>query len=388
MRDVLSKVTHRGFFNSGTQFFTALFLVIFCHAAVASENYADTLLARKPLKIKGEWPASPLRVSDYVIRFEDTVGVTHRINRLLGEDGVPLGYVSHIETPVCSDTLCNLMDIRMFWTLAGSYWAYDTITRKPLTKNDHLKFDAKDYEKLHELLQDEQSILRRRHKDDLFDKEAKRVSKVVDAVTGATAKEVKEAAVDGAVYSSFTIYHLVHSQLAAVIRDDVRKHLLKDLAPKLSRSDKVDERIFFFKELDDSQVARYVPDMVATILPAIPRDRLFIMKKIPDSSWSQPEVQVPVAQMADRLDIHSLSHFLNQLKETEQLSLECLRPLSRLSAGLTLNQLKTYMILLDREDRFAGDPAIRKELEATASRPDYRYRDILSTFLNKKKLTP
>ena len=91
------------------------------------------------------------------------------------------------------------MNIRVFWDLSGGYWGFDTIPGRPLTKNDHLDFNQEDYQKLHELLLDEQSILKRRHKDDLFDKEEKRVSQVVDAVTGATSKEVKEAVVDGAV---------------------------------------------------------------------------------------------------------------------------------------------------------------------------------------------
>lgn len=363
-------------------------LAVLWSFCLSARDGADTVRVRHPLKVNGTWPEYPLYAGDASIRFEDTLGVMHRIGRLTGKDGTPEGYVSHIETPVCSDTLCNLMDIRMFWTLSGSYWGYDTIPRKPLTKNDHLKFDAKDYEKLHELLMDEQSILRRRHKDDLFDKEARRVSKVVDAVTGATAKEVKEAVVDGAVYSSFTIYHLVHSQLAAVIRDDVRKNLLPGLADKLINSARADERIFLIKELSEEQVPAYTAKMVETIPMAVPRDRLYIMKKLPSAAWNRQDVQVPVAAMAEHLDIHSLSHFLNQLKTADTLHTECLRKLSERLPYFSVNQVRTYLSLLEKEAGFLRDPVIVKAVKKAATDPAYQYRSYLDSFLAKNQLLP
>lgn len=348
----------------------------------------DTLVRKLPLKVKGAWPAYPLSISDFAIRFEDTLGVTHTISRLVNENAVPEGYVSHIETPVCSDTLCNLMDIRMFWTLAGGYWGYDTIPKKPLTKNDHLKFDEKDYQKLHELLLDEQSILRRRHKDDLFDKEAKRVSQVVDAVTGATAKEVKEAVVDGAVYSSYTIYHLVHSQLAAVIREDVKNHLMDRLGDRLSSSDKIDERIFFIRELEPGEVVKYKDRVVETIPRAVPRDRLYIMKKMPQVLWEDKEVQLKVAGMAGELDIHSLSHFLNQLKMTRTVSPECLRSLSRLVSGFTVNQVKAYLSLLEKNETSLRDAVILDAIRKAAADPGYQYGAFLNAFLARHGTAP
>ncbi len=361
--------------------------VLWSFSLCARDGIADTVRVRQPLKFSGSWPAHPLYAADASVRFEDTLGVVHRIGRLTDSKAVPQGYVSHIETPVCSDTLCNLMDIRMFWTLSGSYWGFDTIPRKPLTKNDHLKFSEKDYEKLHELLMDEQSILRRRHKDDLFDKEAKRVSNVVDAVTGATAKEVKEAVVDGAVYSSYTIYHLVHSQLAAVIREDVRKHLLPGLAEKLINSDKVDERIFLIRELEEGQLPDYTGKMVETIPMAIPRDRLYIMKKLPSASWNRKDVQVPVAGMAEFLDIYSLSHFLNQLKAADTLYVDCLRKLSERLPYFSVNQIRTYLSLLERDQSFLKDPAIVKAVKETAADPGYQYRSYLDSFLAKNQLS-
>lgn len=366
---------------------SAIALILLFFIALPQSLLADTLIVKPPLKVSAKWPSYPLRVSEIVIRFEDTVGVTHHIARMLDESARPVGYVSHIETPVCSDTLCNLMDIRMYWTLAGGYWGYDTIRGKPLTKNDHLEFVAADYQKLHELLLDEQSILRRRHRDDLFDKESTRVSQVVDAVTGATAKEVKEAVVDGAVYSSYTIYHLVHSQLAAVIRDDVKANLLDDIGDYLIRSDKIDERIFFIRELKDGRLTEYLDEIVGTIPPAVPRDRLYIMKKIPAANWEDPGLQSQLAAMVKELDIHSLSHFLNQLKAARNLNPESLRNLSEGIPGFTANQVRAYLALLERDKQVLQDQKILEAIRSGAAQPDFQHAVFLKAFLEKNGLT-
>jgi len=339
---------------------------------------------RVPLKVKGDWPEYPLTAGQKEIVFEDTIGVTHRIRMLLRQDGTPEGYVSRIETPVCTDTLCALADISMFWTLAGTYWAFDTIPTKPLTKNDHIKFNTKDYDKLHELLQDEQSILRRRHKDDLFDKEVKRVSQVVDAVTGATAREVKEAVVEGAVYTSFTLYHLVHSQLAAVIREDAKKNVLPVLKEKLLHSPKTDERIFYIRESPEEHLRENIGPIVETIPVAVPRDRLYIMKKLPVDLWEKEEVQVYIARKAAELDVHSLSFYLNQLKSAKTVHAGSLRYLSEVLDGFSVNQLRTYLALLEKAPGLLKDSAVLANIRKTAANPGYQYSSYLKSFLSKQ----
>jgi hypothetical protein len=348
--------------------------------------FADSLTLKPPLKVKGEWPSQKLNVSEIVIRFEDTIGVTHHIGRILDESFQPIGYASHIETPVCSDTLCNLMDIRMYWTLAGTYWGFDTIPGKPLTKNDHLEFVEADYQKLHELLMDEQSILRRRHKDDLFDKESTRVSQVVDAVTGATAKEVKEAVVDGAVYSSYTIYHLVHSQLAAVIREDVKRNLFDQVGEHLIRSERVDERMFFIRELKADQMTRYLDEIVKTVRQAVPRDRLYVMKKIPLENWKEQGLQSGIAAMVKELDVHSLSHFLNQLKDAGLIHPVAVRSLGEGLPGFTANQVKAYLALVELDRSLVYDEQILSAIKLGADLPDFQHAVYLKAFLQKHRI--
>ncbi|MCO5241865.1 MAG: hypothetical protein M9904_17620 [Chitinophagaceae bacterium] len=356
-------------------------LLITLFPLVSAATTCDTI----PLKVNGNWTDKNIRHSEHTILFEDTLGIVHHISLMVDNDNIPELFTSHIETPVCSDSLCNLMNIRIYWTLSGNYLGFDTIPGKPLTKNDHLNFNGEDFQQLHRLLCDEQSILRRRHKDDLFDKEATRVSQVVDAVTGATSKEVKEVTVDGAVYSSYTIYHLVHSQLSGVIKRYVTDSLLTLLDKRLSTSDRVDERIFFWQQIPAARFPQYQKEITETIEMASPKDRLFVMKKTPGEMWANPDFIVRIAGIGEQLDVYSLSHFLSQLKSTPTIPAACLSLLGNQMKSFSQNQLNTYLSLIEKTPASLQHKTLLEILQNAEADTQYKYRTIIGAFLKNHR---
>ena len=82
-------------------------------------------------------------------------------------NNLPVLYMANIETPVCADGECKFMHIKMYWSLLGNYVGFDRFPDLPLTKHDHDPFLRKDYQKLHSLLLDKNSILERRKIDEL-----------------------------------------------------------------------------------------------------------------------------------------------------------------------------------------------------------------------------
>lgn len=127
----------------------------------------------------------------------DSVGA-QKIYLLQDINREPVLYSSNIVTPVCADGDCKLMHITLYWTLLGDYAGFDRCVEEPLTKHDHDEFLFADYWKLHELLQDHNSILKRRALDELVTKPKPSEMEGVDALSGATVKEVKESVVSGA----------------------------------------------------------------------------------------------------------------------------------------------------------------------------------------------
>src|SRR5690606_23300390 len=75
-----------------------------------------------------------------------------------------------------------------------------------LTKTDHSLFLEEDYDKLVSILSNDWSSLREYEFADLVDESAEGV----DGTSGATKKEIAEESVENAVYTTYTLWHLIH----------------------------------------------------------------------------------------------------------------------------------------------------------------------------------
>src|SRR5690606_30628116 len=237
---------------------------------------------RRPLIMVDNWNLEEVHSEEPAFMLkDDSTEVVYEVILLKDEYGVPYAYGSHILTPVCDDSLCALMNIEVYWNLLGNYIGYDTIAGDPLTKNDHLPFLTKDYQKLHQLLSDDNSIIKRKEKHELFDTEAKRVSEVVDAVTGATAKEISEAVVDGALYSCYTLYHIVYGPLSEMMLSDMESRFSPDLQSSFMMSDHFDYQLYILKRIQTDDFVQNQTRILELIHTSIPLNRLYIMKKMP-----------------------------------------------------------------------------------------------------------
>ncbi|PWE00314.1 hypothetical protein [Marinilabilia rubra] len=150
---------------------------------------------------------------------------------LVGQKTDSAFYYSRIFTPVCDDSVCNLVKLDVYWNLAGKYLSFDTVPGFPLTKNDHQLFVTRDYEKLHSILQDEYSVLSRIEKNELVQTNKPEKQDGVDGYSGATAKELKQDVVEGASFSSFTLWNLVNGD----VREIIRKNTIKQYLPKIEQ---------------------------------------------------------------------------------------------------------------------------------------------------------
>ncbi|HYH57362.1 MAG TPA: hypothetical protein VD772_12160, partial [Anseongella sp.] len=143
----------------------------------------------------------------------DDAGEPVKINAVRDEAGV-LYWHRRILTGVCLTGECKMVDVGLYWYCTGDFMGLE-VYREPLTKTDHSVFSAADYEKLLSVLGDDWSILREYELSDLVEEnggtaEAAESGEGVDATTGATKKEIAEAAVEDAAYTTFTLWHLVH----------------------------------------------------------------------------------------------------------------------------------------------------------------------------------
>jgi hypothetical protein len=119
--------------------------------------------------------------------------------------GIPFWY-RRIATEVCLTGDCRPIDVGLFWDCTGDFYGLE-VFKEPLTKTDHSDFTPWDYRRLMSILKDDWSPLREYALSELVDEKKE---EGVDAVTSATKREISEAAVEKAVYTTHTLWHLTH----------------------------------------------------------------------------------------------------------------------------------------------------------------------------------
>lgn len=156
------------------------------------------------------------KIREFTIRENDTTSYTLKL--ALDEAERPLYFFRNIFTPVCLTGECKPVYINFYWDLLGNYVRYDLPTGQVLTKMDHEEFKPADYEKLRDILDNPNSLLKDVAMNDLIGKGTENLADSVDAKAGATLKTIKNEVIDGAVYTCYTLWHLAHGTVTAEIR--------------------------------------------------------------------------------------------------------------------------------------------------------------------------
>ncbi len=243
--------------------------------------------------------------------------VENVINICTNSDQIPYQYTAEINMPVCDDTLCANVVIKLFWDLAGNYAGFDTIPGKPLTKFDHLKFETADYQKLDQILKNRNSMLRILNKEELVDKSVKVKSNVVDAITGATPKTIKNSVVEGAVYSSFTLWHFVNGTIKYQMTQFTQNIYSEPIARQLLQSANYETQLFALKKMSEKDFEIYSDLLCEVISKSVPLIKAYIIVKAP-LPFSSFELNKQFATLFPALDDYSKSMFLNRITTEEK----------------------------------------------------------------------
>lgn len=250
----------------------------------------------------------------------DDFTITNTIKICNNIDQIPIGYKAEIDMPVCDDTLCANVSIIFYWDLAGNYKEFDTIPGKPLTKFDHKKFQPSDYLKLDQILKDRNSMLRILEKKDLVDKTVKVKSTMVDAVTGATPQTIKNAVVEGAVYSSYTLWHFVNGPIKDSIAAFTLSIYSEPVARQMLTSDNYETQFFALKKWTNTDYELHSDLLFQIILKSVPLIRAYGISKSP-LPFSTNEKNRKFIALFPILDAYSKSIFLNRITAERNLAI-------------------------------------------------------------------
>jgi len=158
-----------------------------------------------------------------LVNFNDTIP-NDTLFVVKDENGLIHSYYRNILTGVCIDGECRMLDITLHWSVTGRYLGFKLPQGEFLSKSEHEPFKKKDYERLHDLLADPYSSLANYKMEELVP-----IVDEVDGVTAATIAGVEDYIVEDAVYSTYTIWHIVYGDTQDTIESYTQKNLTPDL---------------------------------------------------------------------------------------------------------------------------------------------------------------
>jgi hypothetical protein len=271
--------------------------------------------------------------------YADEFAVENTIEICMNSSHIPYQYKAEIDMPVCTDTLCANVVIILYWDLAGNYMGFDTIPGKPLTKFDHLEFDAADYLKLDQILKNKNSSLRILNKEDLVDRSVKVKSNVVDAVTGATPKTIKNSVVEGAVYSSFTLWHFVNGAIKNRLASFTQNIYSEQIVRQLLKSENYETQLFALRKLSEKDFENHSDLLFEVIRESAPLIKSYVMVKAP-LPFSHIEKNKQFVALYPELDDYSKSIFMNRITTERNIASAFLPLMSTLLADIDKKQLE------------------------------------------------
>lgn len=152
-------------------------------------------------------------------------------------------YHVDVDSVICGDGQCEIITVRLVWDPLGAFLRYEFPEGGNLTKRGHENFTAEDHKKLLGILQDPESLLSDVAASDVVHPGVAQTGEEIDGTSGATLLSDKSAIVSGAVYTCYTLWHWVNSDLqleiqsitTETIHNDQLLIYLRDSNPKRAK---------------------------------------------------------------------------------------------------------------------------------------------------------
>lgn len=168
----------------------------------------------------------------YIIPIPIDTGITvlgvDTLYQLTDKEKEPISYYRKVFKEICFDGNCRLLNVILHWNLTGRYLGFELPPREFLSKAEHTPFVKQEYEQLQGILVDSLSALGEISYENLIPKQ-KTLPGQIDAVTRPTSKDVLQFVVQGAVFTTYSMWHLIYGQM----QDDVVQATEAKLSPGL-----------------------------------------------------------------------------------------------------------------------------------------------------------
>lgn len=200
-----------------------------------------------------------------VFTYHTDRGVDAEIYLAYSNDGLPDYYYCDLHTPICLEDLCNPIELRLEWDLLGNFRNYREVPGKEITKFDHEPFEKEDHQQLKRILADKESLLQDYRMEDLVDTTRKVYSAEIDGLTAATNTTFADKLVPGAIYTCYTLWHLVNGEIAGRVNSHTAELLTRELKKKMLLSGRTVYEDFILDGMDQEERIGFSPELFTLI---------------------------------------------------------------------------------------------------------------------------
>src|SRR5690606_23353904 len=203
----------------------------------------------------------------------------------------------------------------------------------------------------------------------LIDKEKVSASDVVDGTTGATALEIREEVVEGALYTSYTLWHLAYS---GAIKNKLNQHTEEvyddELKSHFLQSSRSSYQLFAVERFLKEDFIEYQPDLLEAIKEGIPLLRKQILNKLPASLWEHEGMQTELL-------------LLSGLNKSTIIHSKSLQLLSQHIYMMNKNQLAVFLTILAKQEQLA--PIVLANLKKAVEDQHFEFGYLIEDRLGK-----
>lgn len=293
------------------------------------------------------------------------------------KSGCPVKYSREIVTGICIDGECRLVAINLFWNITGRYLGFELPENEFLSKTKHKQFKPKEYDRLHEILTEANSPLIDYTIEELVPVKDSYNQKV-DAITSATITAVLNYIVEGAVYTTYTLYQIVYGPTKHEIEKQTSKLLNSELTLKILNSNNIKDQVWVLNNI--SAEMGITLELQNKLMELISGKDIYLAER--SINALKPEVitskiQLELAKIFQNSGFLQKRLIIQKLKKTDTLNPDAVAILStelnNLNGTLTKSVLELYNIqsvaddftitevtkLLKNENRYISNQALR-----------------------------
>ncbi|MCG6190990.1 hypothetical protein [Maribellus maritimus] len=221
------------------------------------------------------FPEQTEKIIPHYINFSDTIH-SDTLYEYVAKSGFPVMYSRKIPTAVCIDDECRPVNIELYWNNTGRYLGYKLPEGEFLSKTKHKPFVAEEYDRLHALLGDPLSALAHYSISELV-KTKDTTNTGVDAVSTATIAAVMDYIVPGAVYTSYTLWHIVYGETKRETELRTSKKLNSEQVIKFLDTDALEDKVWVLNHFPkDMQIS---DGLLTKLLKLISGDDIYLAER-------------------------------------------------------------------------------------------------------------